>query len=449
MEQSKVLVIGLGLSGKAAVRFLLRRKAVVTAVDVNIDVVTKNAEVEQLRILGAHICLQDKITDVSAFDTIVLSPGIPPTNPLCVMAQKAGILMIGEAELALREVKIPCIGITGTNGKTTVTLLTTHVLNFCGKKAMALGNVGVALADGVDTLLEEKCQYAVVELSSFQIDTLHFPCLDVAVLLNITPDHLDRYGTMEAYALSKARIASLVRKEGSFYLFDECQQQYPDQFKLFRVELFGYTPSCSVYAKNGAVFCAGKSAFVLPEKNARDRSHDIENMMASFAICHRYGVTGAQFREALETFQKPHHRIEFVTKVDDVEFYDDSKGTNIDAVIRAVEVLQGQGKIVLIAGGVDKGSPYEPWIPVFRNKVRSICAIGEASPKIQRELGGHYPVTLHQSLEDAVRHAFTNAQPGDQILLSPGCSSYDMFKDYVQRGNEFQRIANCIREERK
>ena len=417
-------------------------EAIVTAVDGNSEVVAKNPEVAALRSAGATIMLQDQLKDVQTFDAIVLSPGVPPTHPLCIQAENAGIPMIGEVELALRELKIPCIGITGTNGKTTVTLLTTHILNACGKKAMALGNVGVPLADAIDTLDEKHCEIAVVELSSFQIDTLHLPCLDVAALLNITPDHLDRYGTMEAYALSKARISVLLKPSGTLYLNEECEHEFPNLFKLSRIELYGYTPTCTIRAKEGTIYNEGTLAFTLPEKYNRPRSHDSENIMAAFALVQRFGVTGEQFLAALETFEKPRHRIEFVKQVKGVDFYDDSKGTNIDAVTRAVETLQGQ--IILIAGGVDKGAPYVPWIPVFKGKVRAICAIGQASAKILGELGGHYPVTVHATLDEAVRHAFTSARPGDQILLSPGCSSYDMFRDYAHRGEEFQRIVNTI-----
>jgi UDP-N-acetylmuramoylalanine--D-glutamate ligase len=442
LNGKKVLVIGLGISGRAAVRFLLSRNAIVTAVDGNADVVKNNAEVAALRDSGALILLQDDLKSSETFDLVVVSPGVPPSHPLCVQANKKQITIIGEVELALREITIPCIGITGTNGKTTVTLLTTHILNSCGKKALALGNIGTPIADAVETLVQGKYDIAVVELSSFQLDTLHHRCLDVGVLLNITPDHLDRYETMEAYARSKANISSAIKSNGALIIDEECFKEHAKLFPQKNALLYGYSSDSFVHAKEKTVYVDSKAAFILPKTFHKERSHDIENIMAAFAICHRYGVTGEQFLRGLETFEKPHHRIEFIREFEGVRFYDDSKGTNIDAVVRAVESLQG--RIILIAGGVDKGAPYVPWIAVFEGKVKSICAIGQASEKIQADMGKHFPVTTHGTLDEAVGHAFTQAKEGDCILLSPGCSSYDMFKDYVHRGKEFQRIVNSF-----
>ncbi len=440
LSKLRVAVLGLGLSGRAAVRFLLKRGASVTGIDGNRDHLANHPDMALFRAEGCALVHEEEVKDLKSQDLLVVSPGVPPHHRIWQLAREANLPIIGEVELAFREIAIPCIGVTGTNGKTTVTLLITHVLNSCGHKALALGNVGVALTDAVDTLEQEKCAYAVVELSSFQIDTMQEPCLDSAILLNITPDHLDRYQTMDAYARSKAHITDLLVEGGAFYLEQAAFEQYRPLFAQIDPILYGYDPSCSVVAKEGVITIDGKSQLKLPSTYGTRRSHDVENIMAAFAVCHRYGVTGEQFIKALETFQKPKHRIEFVTVDSGVRYYDDSKGTNIDAVIRAVETVQGP--IVLIAGGVDKGAPYLPWISAFAGKVKAVCAIGQASPMIKRDLEPHVPVSVYTTLEEAVDAAKKNANAGDAILLSPGCASYDMFKDYAHRGEEFQRIVH-------
>lgn len=441
LEGKSVLVIGLGLSGRSAVRFLLNRGAHVSGIDGNQELLKSNPEIAILREAGLKT-IQEPI-QLQQFDLIVVSPGVPQTHPLYVEARNLGIEVIGEIELACRFLKGTFLGITGTNGKTTVTLLVTHVLNHSGKSARALGNLGVALTS--ETATEQAEQISVVELSSFQLETLHSRVIDAAVLLNVTPDHLDRYSGMDHYALAKLHIADCLKPGGEFYVEDKCWQEFGHLFNPvipITAKTYGYREQCDLSTDLQHLISNKKIASMLPSSFRGKVSHDLENLMAAYALCQHVGVTPEQFMEAVKTFKKPAHRIEFVREHKGVSYYDDSKGTNIDAVVRAVDTIQGN--IVLIAGGVDKGSAYTPWIAAFADRVKCVCAIGQAAPKIQQDLSQAMPVALCKGLEEAVNYAAQLAQPGDTVLLSPGCSSFDMFRDYSHRGEEFQRIVKQL-----
>jgi len=364
----KALVIGLGKSGKSAVTFLEKKGFSVTGVD------DKNPSSASIQ--------------VTEFDLVVVSPGIPPSHPLYRAALASGVELIGEAELALRHVEgQKVVGITGTNGKTTVTLMIEHVLNACGIDAIAVGNVGRPITSelGGNRVL-------VVELSSFQLETIHAKVLDAAVILNISEDHMDRYDSMEEYARAKWRIADCL--------------------------------------KPGAVFC--------------DRTNDTfsdfeeENQKAAFSVCKVFGVSELQFKESLSTFQKPPHRLEFVRHLNGVHFYNDSKGTNIDSVISAVQKMEGP--VILIAGGQSKGASFIPWKIAIRDKITHLLAIGEASSTMAEELAPDIKVETVETLPKAVARAVQLGQSGDSVLLSPGCASFDQFRNYAHRGDAFKTL---------
>jgi len=395
----KALVIGLGISGRSAAQFLLHHNYEVVGVDSR-----EEALQEQMGIVTQHD--SDPI-DWTQIDLVVLSPGVPPTHPLCSAAKESGIEVIGEVELAVRSIQQPCIGITGTNGKTTVTLLVEHVLNTCGIAARAVGNVGVPLTSEI---LSQKVQdqILVIELSSYQLETLQTPIFDIAAVLNITPDHLDRYPSMNEYVMAKARIKDCLKPGGMLYMNSHTLRKYGGVF-------------------NGA-----------PVKSYSGETFEEENDEIACLLCRQFGVTKEQFVAAKKTFKKPPHRLEYVCTIDGVSYYNDSKGTNTDAVARAVQTLQ-KG-IVLIAGGLDKGAPYTPWVDAFEGRVNRVCAIGEAAKKIRNVLSPHLPVTLCESLEHAVDTAAQFAVKGDSILLSPGCASFDMFRNFEERGETFKSI---------
>lgn len=436
----KVLVIGLGVSGRSAVDLLLQLGAFVTGYDQDLKKI--NPEVlDRLREKGLDVAVDVQLLDVSAFDCVVVSPGIPRTHPLYEAACMKGVPVLGEIELACRLIESrnqKFLAITGTNGKTTVTLLVTHVLNTCGIPARSLGNMGVPLTS--ECAQHRSGEVLVVELSSYQLETLKSQVIDAAVVLNITPDHLDRYVSMEDYARAKMRIASCLKSDGHLYVFQECWDLYGYLLPLAKPSLYGYDLDDDVYSDCYSLYAGQKELCGLPLVYRGKKCHDIENLMAAYCLCQEVGVLPEQFMKAVGTFKKPPHRIEFVRNIKEVSYYDDSKGTNVDAVIRAVQSLEGE--TILIAGGVDKGSAYSPWLEAFGKKVKCICAIGVAAKKMEKELSTEIPVHLFESLEMAVHYAASVATKGDNVLLSPGCASFDMFRDYAHRGDEFKRIVN-------
>lgn len=442
LKNKRALVIGLGISGRAAAGFLLRRGARVTGIDQNITLLHQNAEIATLRQQGMTAAHAKDPIDVTSFDMVVVSPGIPQSDPLYVMAKKSGVDLIGEVELACRSLKNKMLGITGTNGKTTTTLLVTHILSQSGIPASSLGNSGVALTSVEAENAIASDNVVVAELSSYQLETMTNRVLDAAVLLNITPDHLDRYSGMEEYAAAKLHIANCLKPKGVLYIEDKCFKEYGHLLGKSKAKTYGFDPKCHIYSDLKSIIVDGKRELDLPTELSGKATHDLENIMAAYALCHYMGVKPAQFLAALTTFKKPAHRIEFVREMQGVTFFDDSKGTNLDAVIKAVDMMAG--KVILIAGGVDKGAAYTPWIAAFADKVKCICAIGQAAPKMEGDLSHKIPVKRFNTLQDAVNFAAKMAQKGDNVLLSPGCSSFDMFRDYAHRGEEFQRIVKGL-----
>ncbi len=399
----KALVLGLGLSGRAACALLLKKGYKVAACDKN-SAVFAHEEVVRLCAQGLRVFHEQETPEL--FDLLVPSPGVSPSHPHYQYALAQNIEILGEAALAFSEMENPAVAITGTNGKTTVTLLVEHILKSSGRKARALGNVGEALC--AYFLHPDPEEIVVAELSSYQLETLDLPVFDSAVILNITPDHLDRYANMESYARAKCRLARCLKKNAPLYIHQNIEDE------------FGY--------------CLENTFYVTFEERA---DHDQENARAAWLLVKGFGITDEQFSQALKTFKKPAHRIEFVTRIHEVDYFDDSKGTNLDAVMVAVRAMKGP--VILIAGGVDKGASYKPWIESFRGKVKKIFTLGAAAPKMEQELGCVFSMQRVSTLEEAVISASSVATRGDAVLLSPGCASFDMFRDYAHRGEEFKR----------
>lgn len=421
--KEKVLVIGLGVSGRSAARLLLQKGFSVVGIDRNSSLLEKNVETAELQKKGAILLHESSLLDVSSFSFAVLSPGISFLHPLVHHLLSQKIEVIGEIELACRflDPSTTLLGITGTNGKTTVTLMVEHILKQAGKQAKAVGNIGIPLTQEVE---DSKETILVCELSSYQIETLQSAVFDKAVILNITPDHLDRYKTMEAYAQAKIQIKEFLKSEGVLYIHPRIQEEYPHLFSSFlskdkkKVELF------------------------IPENYKDSLTLDEENEYAAYALCSQLGVSQAFFNTAVKTFKKPPHRIEYVRTFKGIRYFNDSKGTNLHAVIRAVESMQG--KVVLIVGGRSKGSSYRVWRDPFREKVKGIVAIGEAKEEIQKDLQESFPIILKETLKCAIECASSLAEDGDNVLFSPGCSSFDMFKNFEERGDVFKIIVDLL-----
>lgn len=428
---NKYLIIGMGKSGQAAFRFLKSKGYHPVGVDSNLDLLHKLQE--EGFIVSNH-------PHIDEFDHIVLSPGIPPHNEWYVQAKKLGKDIIGEAELGLRELKQVIVGITGTNGKTTVTLLIEHILKASGKKAISLGNIGLPFTDYC--LNPDPEEIVVAELSSYQLETLTSPVLDIGVVLNITPDHLDRYASMQEYARAKSLIQNCLKPQSKLYINAEVLKEFGHLFKK-AYRTFGSFSGSFLWTDKRVVKQLEKVEFVLPEIYSHMGMHDSENILAAWAVCSELGVDKDLFLKAIATFKKPSHRIEFVTEIDGVFYFDDSKGTNIDATIKAVDAMRGS--VILIAGGVDKGASYRIWVKQLSSKVRMIFALGQAAEKIKQDLLPDIAVHVVSSLEEAVKKAKQCARGGESVLLSPGCSSFDMFKDYVHRGQEFKKCVQSLK----
>jgi UDP-N-acetylmuramoylalanine--D-glutamate ligase len=399
-----MIVLGMGVSGLAAARFLKEQGIDVIGVDSR-DVVT-------------DICpIVKEDTEIIGHDTVVVSPGIPLSHPLC----QSGREVINEIGLAAKFIKNKIIiGVTGTNGKTTVALLLEHVLNDNGVKTKAVGNIGHPLIDEIFSDVE----VLVVELSSFQLELTPQPFIDLAVILNISSDHLDRHKNIAEYAKAKLNIAKALKTNGKLFVEENCSRELGSLLQGVEYKTFGFGNENLEY--------------MLPVRYKGRKNHDVLNILAVVSLCKELGIEVNGFIESVESFRKPEHRIEFVCEIAGVNYYNDSKATNVDSVICAVDSLDG--KIVLIAGGVDKGMNFASWVEAFVGKVDNIVLIGQATEKLENILTGRYIVHKTQTLEEAVQQAKGLARRGENILLSPGCASFDMFDNYAHRGKEFKRI---------
>lgn len=431
----QALILGLGSSGKAAARLLQKQGSKVFVFD--------DAKKEK-DLAGLHYIDDWKSFNYEQLDLFVPSPGILSSHPIYQLALKKQIPVKAEVELGLSLLKdLTLVGVTGTNGKTTVVKLLEHVLNQSQIKAKAIGNVGYPV-----------CQYAmehasddrvtIVELSSYQLETMQLPLFDIGVILNITPDHLDRYVTMKEYAKAKCLLQMLIKSKGSFVVHEDIKGEYAEllhrAFKTFS------SSAKSDFWVDSTSFKTKKVQLNLGETFAGQATHDRENVLVAWIICQKLGIAFDTFIKGLRSFTKPAHRIEWVKRIKGVDYFDDSKGTNIDAVLKAVEAMKGP--VVLIAGGVDKKLSFTSWNS-FQKKVKRIIVFGECKDRIYQELAPFFSIEKVQNLEEAVRSADLSAMEGDCVLLSPGCSSYDMFRDYAHRGDEFKRYINLLEDRRK
>ncbi len=448
LQGQSVLIIGLGISGKSAARYLLTTGSHVWAIDDKFSAIKASAEISKLQSDGLK-CIENpesfeklRLLD---FDLVVVSPGVPKNHPFYALAIQKNVPIIGEIELALRQFakkNCKCIGVTGTNGKTTVNFMLEHIFNENGISAKAVGNSGIPLTSLLLDSSVPMPEILAIELSSFQLETLQTPILDAAVLLNITPDHLDRYASMVEYAEAKAHIFACVKSDRISYVDENCYLAFKTILEKYSLKTYGYRPSCNLYSNFDQILWNGSIECALPLEYQGKVSHDLENMLAVYGIGREFGLATENIMRALLSFKKPPHRLEFVKEIEGVTYINDSKATNIDAVIRAVESIQTS--IILIAGGVDKGSPYTPWLEPFAGRVKAICTIGQAAEKIKNELHHHFPIYPFKTFDEAIIFAAGLAQPTETVLLSPGCASFDMFSSYAHRGETFKTIINNL-----
>jgi UDP-N-acetylmuramoylalanine--D-glutamate ligase len=444
LKGKKVLVVGLGKSGLAAALFLRRRGAQVTVSDVrSAEALAKDipALLEEGIMVeaGGHGLLTFRRQDL-----IVVSPGVPLNTPELAQVKSFGLPVIGELELAARFLKGKILAITGSNGKTTTTTLVGEILLKAGLTALVGGNIGVPVIALIDESTDDT--WSVLEVSSFQLESTVQFHPKIAVILNITPDHLDRHGSFENYARAKERIFA-AQDEHDYVVLNadnaraaEAASRAKAQVYLFSIE---HEVERGAWLDDGfVVYRAGKDEHIervvpltgIPLKGA----HNVENVLAAVCASRLAGASAESIREAGQNFQAVEHRLEFVATVNGVDFYNDSKATNVDATMKAVASFQSG--IHLIMGGKDKGSDYTQLAQLLRARVRAVYTIGSAAAKIESQLRGMVSILSCETLDNAVSAAASAAHPGDVVLLAPACSSFDQFESYEHRGRVFKEL---------
>ncbi|MBW1830927.1 MAG: UDP-N-acetylmuramoyl-L-alanine--D-glutamate ligase [Deltaproteobacteria bacterium] len=441
------MVVGLGESGLAVVRFMAGRGARVVVNDQR-DRDALGAAATEAEELGAQLVLGGHPD--SAFEDlelIVVSPGVPPLAQLD-RAEQHGVPVISEIELAARFIEAPIVAITGTNGKSTVTTLIGEMSRRLERPVFVGGNLGRPMIEAAGTDAGAKGGLVIVELSSFQLERVSQMKAHVAILLNITPDHLDRYPSFEAYAAAKARIFE--RQDADD--FAVLPADAADLRELIEddgtVVLFGGRAG-DVRVVDG-VLADLQSGLRVPVDELRIRgSHNVSNACAAALAARLLGVRDDDIASVLREFRGLAHRTQYVRSVDGVEYIDDSKATNVGAAVASIDGLTpSKGKIVLIAGGVDKGGSYQPLQQRMSKEGRAVVVLGEAASLLERAFAGSAVEFRHaSSMSDAVTHAAALARPGDTVLLAPACSSFDMFRSYAERGDRFQRAVETLGEQ--
>ncbi|MFQ5881146.1 MAG: UDP-N-acetylmuramoyl-L-alanine--D-glutamate ligase [Candidatus Methylomirabilales bacterium] len=443
----KVTVVGLARSGSAACKLLVARGAAVTASD-HRPAETIQTDLDDLKRRGVTLELGEHRPETFLqADLIILSPGVDPRLPLLQKACSLRVPVWSEIELAFRASEAPFVAITGTNGKSTTTTLIGLMVKHAGIKAVVAGNIGTALCGAVPGL--SPGHLVVAEISSFQLETVEAFRPHVAVLLNVTPDHLDRYGGLSSYLEAKSRIflnqgnedVAVLNADDPLTLEAAAPGKARKVFFSLREPL-----GEGAFLQEGKFWfrLRGKEEAVCRRSEMRIQGvHNTENALAAIATASLLGVPSLSMREILKHFSGLEHRLELVAEVAGVQYINDSKGTNVGAVAKSLESFP-PGRVILIAGGQDKGADFSPLIPLVEERVKAAILIGEATEKFRATLQGVCPIQTAVSLEEAVEAAATLAVPGDVVLLSPACASFDMFRDYEDRGWAFRAAVNRL-----
>ena len=432
---ARVVVVGMARSGIAAVELLIDQGARVIAVDQ-----TPGAD-SRLKELGMVVQPQVPVSFEGA-DLVVLSPGVPADLDLLEPIRRRGVQVVGDLELASWFLQGEVIGITGSNGKTTTTAMTGHILAASGIPVQVGGNIGTPPASMVKT--SHPGQWNVLELSSFQLETISTFRAHIGAALNVTPDHLDRHYTFEKYAAAKARLFENQRS-GDFAVLnaDNAVTRGYAQRTIAKPMFFSSTGTVESGAcLDGDQILLQGRPFVLVNEIPLRGIHNVENAMAAAIMAHLAGASHEQIRSAVMSFPGVEHRLEFVRELDGVAWYNDSKATNVDATLKALAAFEGGLWVIL--GGKDKNSDYHPLAAVLKEKAREVLLIGAAADKIEEQLRGDVPTVKCETLERAIRHARASARSGETVLLAPACASFDQFENFEHRGREFKRLVNQL-----
>ncbi len=436
-QNQNIAVLGAGLSGSAAALLLRSEDAQVTLLDSAEEQNLLKSTVDNLRTHGVGvICGAAADEDSATYHMAILSPGIDPASRLARNFSSRGIEMISELELGWRSSEIPVIAVTGTNGKTTTTELLAEMLNACGQRTIACGNIGKPLSE----VAREKKPFDVltVEVSSFQLEAIRTFRPSISLWLNFAPDHLDRYRSVADYRAAKLRIFE--NQMESDVAIVNAIEKLP-AVRPRKITFSAYADQADFRVSQGAIVYQDEPILRLADTKLRGL-HNIENLMATLAAGMARGLSFEEMVAPLCAYEPRPHRCEFVREVGGVEYVNDSKATNLDAVDKA---LRAQNKpVILIAGGKDKGFSFDPLRPLVKEKVRSTILIGEMAENIRRSWNGAVECEIANSLADAVERAHATAGPGEVVLFSPGTSSFDMFKSYGDRGDQFRALVRAL-----
>jgi len=446
LKDKPVLVVGLGKSGVASAQFLLARGAKVTVSDSKSPEQLAN---EIPALLDRGIAVETGGHGERTFrgqDLIVVSPGVPADSAPLLQARLQGVPIIGEIELAAQFLQGRIVAITGSNGKTTTTTLTGEILAASGFPVAVGGNIGTPAISLVDQTTPKS--FVVLEVSSFQLETIQTFRPFISAILNITPDHLDRHRTLEAYVDAKARIFENQNATDFCVLNadDAAANALTSRAKCPVLHFSRRTEvPAGVFVRQGKVFFRNGETEreILPvEEITLQGAHNLENVLAAVCIASLAGCPANKIGQAVHAFKAVEHRLEFVAEIAGVRYFNDSKATNVDATIKALESFPAN--IHLILGGKDKGSDYSVLNPLLRERVKQVYTIGAAAEKIASQIGQAAPIDPSGTLENALRRASAAAKPGDIVLLAPACASFDQFQSYEHRGRVFKELVRAL-----
>ncbi len=434
-----IAVLGAGESGLAAARLLAEEGSRVTVFDSAPESALK---ARQTALAQAGISLSAGASADFAgtmFDWGVLSPGIDPRTPLVESFTRAGVPLVGELELAFQRCDCPVVAITGTNGKTTTTQLIESMLNGAGVSTVACGNIGPAFSSKVTE--SSKLKAMTVEVSSFQLEKIYTFSPKIAVWLNFTADHLDRYRSMDEYFEAKARIFE--NQTSADWAVVNARDELP-AIKARRITFSAFDEGADFSFRDDTIYFHERALLPLSKTRLRGR-HNAENLMGALGVGHAWGLAWEDMLDALAAYEPLPHRCELAGTIDGVDFINDSKATNLDALEKALS--SESRRVILIAGGKDKGFEFGAVTNLVAQKCASVVLIGEMAGRIQQLWGHAVQCHSRESLKDAVLHARTLARPGDVVLFSPGTSSFDMFNNYADRGDQFRAVVRSLKNE--
>jgi len=451
LNNKRVLVVGLGKSGVASALFLKARGAQVTVSDAK----PQDELGEEIPVLLDHgIAVETGGHGERTFrgqDLIVVSPGVPIDSPPLLQARTLGETVIGEIELAAQFLPGRIVAITGSNGKTTTTTLAGEIVAAGGYSTLVGGNIGTPAISLVERATPETI--VVLEVSSFQLETIQSFRPKVAVVLNVTPDHLDRHRTFAAYTDAKARIFENQRAE-DFAVLNADDPTCVALASRTRAQVFWFGRKKEVkqgaYVHDGRVLfrdAGGQREIMLVSEIPLKGAHNVENVLAAVCVGALMRCEAEPIRKAVCDFKAVEHRLEYVATIRGVEYYNDSKATNVDATIKALESFPANVHIIL--GGKDKGSDYTVLNDLLRQRVKRVYTIGAAAGKIESQIKGAAEIVHAETLETAVKRAAAAAQPGDVVLLAPACASFDQFRNYEHRGKVFKEVVQKLAQEAK